>query len=94
MLRAVAVLLCCVSWSQAVVCPTGYSEWKGGCSVTDGSGSEWRSEEMPPRKRSPAWERGEVKAVTILSSTAQSEATEAQVKFALSSSTGKPPNAK
>lgn len=93
MLKAIAVLLCCVSWSQAVVCPTGYSEWKNGCAADlkpESAASVKPSDELPSRHPQPAWQRGEVKVIEIRSFTTESEEADAQIKFAQLNSTGKP----
>lgn len=94
MLKAIAVLLCCVSGSQAVVCPTGYSEWKNGCAADlkpESTPSVKPSDELPSRHPQPAWQRGEVKVIEIRSFATQAEETDAQIKFAQAqSSAGKP----
>lgn len=94
--KTVVVLMCCVSWSWAVVCPTGYSEWKNGCAADlkpESAASIKPSDELPSRHPQPAWQRGEVKVIEIRSFTTESEEADAQVKFAqlhsTTNSTGK-----
>lgn len=90
---AVAVVLSSMQITWAVVCPTGYSEWKNGCTADlkpESAVSVKPSDEKPTRHPQPAWQRGEVKVIEIRSFTTEAEEADAQVKFAQLHSTGKP----